>query len=64
MTLRTLTPLLALVQQVAPHGGQGRARRNAWAAMSADAARARARREAQAALDGLRVPAPALRTAP
>jgi hypothetical protein len=33
-----------------PHGGQGQARRNAWAAMSADAVRARARREADAAL--------------
>lgn len=33
-----------------PHGGQQAARRNAWAAMSADSARARTRREADAAL--------------
>ena len=32
-----------------PGGGQQVARRNAWASMSADAARARARREAEAA---------------
>lgn len=35
---------------VLPHGGQQLARRNAWAAMSVDASRARARREATAAL--------------
>jgi len=33
-----------------PHGGQEGARRNAWAAMSADAALARARRDAAAAM--------------
>ena len=33
-----------------PHGGQSLARRNAWASMSTDAARARARREAAAAI--------------
>jgi len=32
-----------------PHGGQQVARRNAWASMSVDAARARGRREAEAA---------------
>jgi hypothetical protein len=48
------TLLAALVQAAVlaalPDGGQGVARRNAWAGMSADAARARARREADAAL--------------
>ena len=39
-----------------PHGGQRTARRNAWAGMSADAARGRARREAEAALRGRRPP--------
>ena len=43
-----------LVQQALlaafPHGGQGAARRNAWAGMSEGAARARARREAEAAV--------------
>ena len=33
-----------------PAGGQRTARRNAWAAMSADAARGRARRDADLAL--------------
>ncbi len=33
-----------------PHGGQRTARRNAWASMSTDAARAPRRREAGAAL--------------
>jgi hypothetical protein len=33
-----------------PHGGQQVARRNAWASMAADSARARARREADAAM--------------
>ena len=42
--------LLSLVDVLAPHGGQRVARRNAWAAMSQDAVRARARREADAAL--------------
>ena len=35
---------------VLPHGGQGRARRNAWAAMSSDVVHSRARREAEAAM--------------
>ena len=33
-----------------PHGGQGVARRNAWAGMAQGATRARGRREAEAAL--------------
>jgi hypothetical protein len=33
-----------------PHGGQNLARRNAWASMSVDVARARARHEAAEAL--------------
>jgi hypothetical protein len=33
-----------------PAGGQSTARRNAWAGMSADAARGRERRQAEAAL--------------
>jgi len=36
---------------VLPHGGQGAARRNAWAAMAVDAAQSRARREADLAMD-------------
>ena len=44
--------IFPLVQQLVlsalPHGGQGRARRNAWAGMVADAAVSRARREAAA----------------
>lgn len=43
---RTATRLEPLVMGLLPHGGQGTARRNAWAAMAQDAARARARREA------------------
>jgi hypothetical protein len=39
-----------LVMSVVPHGGQATARRNAWAGMSAGAARARARREAELAV--------------
>jgi hypothetical protein len=46
--IRTLQSLVLLA---APHGGQQSARRNAWAAMSADATRARARRDADAAMD-------------
>jgi hypothetical protein len=42
------------VQQVAlalfPHGGQGHARRNAWAGMVSDASVSRNRREADAAM--------------
>ena len=48
MALPTL--LQDLVLAALPHGGQRVARRNAWAGMSADAARGRARREAQDAL--------------
>jgi len=33
-----------------PDGGQGRARRNAWASRSGDAVRARGRREAETAV--------------
>jgi hypothetical protein len=33
-----------------PHGGQHLARRNAWASMASDVARARARNEAAAAM--------------
>ena len=40
-----------LVLLALPHGGQQSARRNAWASMAADSARARARREADAALE-------------
>jgi hypothetical protein len=50
----TLRPVASAAQLVlltlAPHGGQLRARRNAWAAMGDDARRARARREAGVAL--------------
>lgn len=41
----------SLFLAVLPHGGQGTARRNAWRAMSSDAADARARRDAQLAVD-------------
>jgi len=40
---------LSLLLFAVPHGGQQAARRNAWASMSPDAARARGRREAEAA---------------
>ena len=46
-TSRTAQQLALLVS---PHGGQQAARRNAWASMAADSARARARREADAAM--------------
>ena len=42
--------LQTLLTTALPAGGQRTARRNAWAGMSADAARARARREAEAAV--------------
>ena len=45
--VRTLQTLLMLA---APGGGQTTARRNAWAGMSADSARGRERRQAEAAL--------------
>jgi hypothetical protein len=40
----------ALVMLALPSGGQAVARRNAWAGMSADAARGRDRRQAESAL--------------
>lgn len=49
--------LQGLLLAVWPGGGQQVARRNAWAAMAADAARARSRREAQAALAVAALPA-------
>lgn len=42
--------LESVVLRVLPSGGQRRARRNAWAAMSSDAVHARARREAAEAI--------------
>jgi hypothetical protein len=47
---RTAAQLQSVALTVVPHGGQRSARRNAWAAMSADAVQARARREAEAAI--------------
>jgi hypothetical protein len=47
---RTVALAARGVLAVAPGGGQRRARRNAWAAMSDAGARARGRREAEAAL--------------
>ena len=47
---RTTSSSQAALLFLLPHGGQNLARRNAWASMSVDAARARARREAAAAL--------------
>ena len=47
---RTSSCLQALLLLAVPHGGQAIARRNAWAGMSADAARGRDRRQAEAAL--------------
>ena len=43
--------LESLLLTVLPHGGQRDARRNAWAAMSADSQRARQRRDADRAMD-------------
>jgi hypothetical protein len=48
---RTATQLQSFALTVLPHGGQGGARRNAWAAMSRDVAHSRARREAEQAVD-------------
>ena len=45
-----MSVLIALVALVAPHGGQGTARRNAWNGMAEGSARARARREADLAM--------------
>ncbi|HUR13867.1 MAG TPA: hypothetical protein VM097_05180 [Mycobacteriales bacterium] len=57
MTFPPLTPLVRTAGQlqgfaltVLPHGGQRSARRNAWSAMSVDAAFARSRREAEHAM--------------
>ena len=47
---RTSSAVQALSLFAVPHGGQRRARRNAWASMSTDAARARGRRDADAAM--------------
>lgn len=47
---RSATGLQGLALALLPHGGQRLARRNAWAAMSSDAALARGRREAEQAL--------------
>ena len=47
---RSTGQLQTLALSLLPHGGQRSARRNAWAAMSADAVQARARREAEAAI--------------
>ena len=48
---RTTSHSKAAFLMVLPHGGQELARRNAWASMAADVARARARREADVAMD-------------
>lgn len=48
---RTTGQLQTAALAVLPHGGQRSARRNAWAAMSSDAAQARARYDAERALD-------------
>jgi hypothetical protein len=50
VTRRTAAALQSLVLLALPGGGQATARRNAWAGMSADAARGRERRQAEAAL--------------
>jgi hypothetical protein len=47
---RTARQLQGVALTVLPHGGQRSARRNAWSAMSADAAFARNRREAEHAM--------------
>jgi hypothetical protein len=47
---RPVRSLQALLLLALPAGGQATARRNAWAGMSADAARSRERRQAEAAL--------------
>jgi hypothetical protein len=48
---RTSRAVEGLVLLALPHGGQQAARRNAWASMASDSARARARREADAAMN-------------
>ena len=61
---RTALNVQSLVMAVVPHGGQRSARRNAWASMSSDAARARARREADLAMDRARTRADSLAAHP
>ena len=51
MTARSAQTLQSLLLMALPAGGQATARRNAWAGMSADAARSRTRRDADAALE-------------
>ena len=48
--IRTARSLESALMTLLPHGGQGAARRNAWAAMSADAVQVRARRDADLAM--------------
>ena len=48
--LPRLSAVPSLLMLVLPHGGQAVARRNAWAGMSADAARGHERRQAESAL--------------
>ncbi len=60
MTLRPAS-FSSLLLLALPAGGQATARRNAWAGMSADAARARQRRQAEAALAAADVRAYGLR---
>ena len=50
MSRSPILSLQSLLLLAAPAGGQAAARRNAWAGMSADAARGRERRLAEAAL--------------
>ena len=52
MPLHPLRTLQVLQSFLLPHGGQHRARQNAWAGMSRDAALMRDRREAERALAG------------
>lgn len=50
MLLHPLRTVQVLQGFLVPHGGQHRARQNAWAGMSRDAALGRDRREAERAL--------------
>ena len=61
---RTTSRVQSLLMLVLPHGGQSTARRNAWAGMSADAARGRERRQAESALAAADVRAYARRDRP
>ena len=61
MSRRPVRSLQALLLLALPAGGQATARRNAWAGMSADAARGRERRQAETALAAADVRAYALR---